>query len=222
MLPVSNRDGQMLDMLDAMFTATSATCVTGLVVFDTYTQFSTFGQVVILLLIQVGGAGAGNAYHIFQHCRRASAGLQKPSPCQREHQPFGRQPGPGAAAVRYEGRLCFRGHRCGAACSCVRPSVRCGWYFHLGVHFHLVVLQRGVRYPGPRHAGRQRYSLSEQSVRFGCYFTAHHQRRTGLSCLAGPFGLPPYTPPAHTHKAGFVDHRLAAPAGHCGHPVHGV
>ena len=55
MLPVSNRDGQMLDMLDAMFTATSATCVTGLVVFDTYTQFSTFGQVVILLLIQVGG-----------------------------------------------------------------------------------------------------------------------------------------------------------------------
>ena len=57
MLPVSNRDGQMLDMLDAMFTATSATCVTGLVVFDTYTQFSTFGQVVILLLIQVGGLG---------------------------------------------------------------------------------------------------------------------------------------------------------------------
>ena len=51
MLPVSNRDGQMLDMLDAMFTATSATCVTGLVVFDTYTQFSTFGQVVILLLV---------------------------------------------------------------------------------------------------------------------------------------------------------------------------
>ena len=44
-------------MLDAMFTATSATCVTGLVVFDTYTQFSTFGQVVILLLIQVGGLG---------------------------------------------------------------------------------------------------------------------------------------------------------------------
>ena len=53
----TNRDGQMLDMLDAMFTATSATCVTGLVVFDTYTQFSTFGQVVILLLIQVGGLG---------------------------------------------------------------------------------------------------------------------------------------------------------------------
>ena len=40
MLPVSNRDGQMLDMLDAMFTATSATCVTGLVVFDTYTPVS--------------------------------------------------------------------------------------------------------------------------------------------------------------------------------------
>ncbi|MEI3015102.1 MAG: hypothetical protein V8T36_10580 [Ruthenibacterium lactatiformans] len=112
MLPVSNRDGQMLDMLDAMFTATSATCVTGLVVFDTYTQFSTFGQSKNAAAHSGGRAGAGNAYHIFQHCRRASAGLQKPSPCQREHQPFGRQPLSCAAAVRYEGRLCFRGHRC--------------------------------------------------------------------------------------------------------------
>ncbi len=57
MLPIASRDGQSAGLLGAMFTATSATCVTGLVVFDTYTQFSVFGQIVILLLIQVGGLG---------------------------------------------------------------------------------------------------------------------------------------------------------------------
>ncbi len=57
LLPVSNRGGHVPNVLDALFTATSATCVTGLVVFDTYTQFTVFGQVVILLLIQIGGLG---------------------------------------------------------------------------------------------------------------------------------------------------------------------
>ena len=57
MLPIASRDGQSAGLLGALFTATSATCVTGLVVFDTYTQFSLFGQVVIILLIQVGGLG---------------------------------------------------------------------------------------------------------------------------------------------------------------------
>ncbi len=55
-LPISSRSGR-LGVVDAMFTATSATCVTGLIVRDTWTQFSVFGQVVILLLIQVGGLG---------------------------------------------------------------------------------------------------------------------------------------------------------------------
>ena len=44
-------------VLDAFFTATSATCVTGLVVVDTFSQFTLFGQCVILLLIQIGGLG---------------------------------------------------------------------------------------------------------------------------------------------------------------------
>ena len=57
MLPISSRSGLGTPFLDALFTATSATCVTGLVVFDTYTQFSTFGQAVVLLLIQIGGLG---------------------------------------------------------------------------------------------------------------------------------------------------------------------
>ncbi|BAL00870.1 Ktr system potassium uptake protein KtrB [Oscillibacter valericigenes Sjm18-20] len=56
-LPISSRSGNGLGLLDAAFTAASATCVTGLALFDTYTQFTVFGQVVILLLIQVGGLG---------------------------------------------------------------------------------------------------------------------------------------------------------------------
>ena len=55
-LPIASRHGR-LDVLNAMFTATSATCVTGLVVRDTWTQFTWFGQAVVLLLIQVGGLG---------------------------------------------------------------------------------------------------------------------------------------------------------------------
>ncbi|MDD2401569.1 MAG: TrkH family potassium uptake protein [Clostridia bacterium] len=57
MLPQATIDGQGLPVLDAFFTATSAVCVTGLVVVDTGTFFTIFGQLVILLLIQVGGIG---------------------------------------------------------------------------------------------------------------------------------------------------------------------
>ena len=57
MLPISNRDGRIFPFLSALFTATSATCVTGLVVADTATQFTMFGQLVILILIQLGGLG---------------------------------------------------------------------------------------------------------------------------------------------------------------------
>lgn len=55
-LPISSVEGY-LPVLDALFTATSAVCVTGLAVVDTGTQFTTFGQLVILLLIQAGGLG---------------------------------------------------------------------------------------------------------------------------------------------------------------------
>ena len=55
MLPFSTREG--ISLLDAFFTATSATCVTGLLVVDTYSAFTPFGQGVVLCLIQVGGLG---------------------------------------------------------------------------------------------------------------------------------------------------------------------
>ncbi len=56
-LPVSTQSGEGASFLDALFTATSATCVTGLVVQDTAQFWSPFGQGVILLLIQIGGMG---------------------------------------------------------------------------------------------------------------------------------------------------------------------
>lgn len=56
-LPVCTRSGEATPFIDALFTATSATCVTGLVVFDTWTHWNAFGQAVVLLLIQVGGLG---------------------------------------------------------------------------------------------------------------------------------------------------------------------
>ena len=57
MLPFASRAPGSASFLDALFTATSATCVTGLVVQDTATYWSIFGQAVILLLIQIGGMG---------------------------------------------------------------------------------------------------------------------------------------------------------------------
>lgn len=57
MLPFSSCEGVVTPVLDALFTSTSAVCVTGLVVYDTASYWSVFGQLVILLLIQIGGMG---------------------------------------------------------------------------------------------------------------------------------------------------------------------
>ena len=56
LLPIS-ADGESITFINALFTATSAVCVTGLTVVDTATGFSLFGQVVIMFLIQLGGLG---------------------------------------------------------------------------------------------------------------------------------------------------------------------
>ena len=57
MLPIASKSGECSGFLNAFFTATSSTCVTGLVVVDTYANWSLFGQAVILVLIQIGGLG---------------------------------------------------------------------------------------------------------------------------------------------------------------------
>ncbi|MBQ7836987.1 MAG: potassium transporter KtrB, partial [Clostridia bacterium] len=56
-LPISSANGKATPFLDALFTATTSTCVTGLVVTPTVSSWSVFGQVVILILIQIGGLG---------------------------------------------------------------------------------------------------------------------------------------------------------------------
>lgn len=56
-LPVASRDGESAGFFTGLFTATSATCVTGLILADTWIQWSFFGQVVILTMIQLGGLG---------------------------------------------------------------------------------------------------------------------------------------------------------------------
>ncbi len=57
MLPFATESGESASFLTAIFTSTSAICVTGLVVVDTPTYWSTFGQVVVMRLVQVGGLG---------------------------------------------------------------------------------------------------------------------------------------------------------------------
>jgi trk system potassium uptake protein TrkH len=56
-LPFSHREGIDISFIDALFTATSAVCVTGLIVVDTYDAYNIFGQTIIAMLIQIGGLG---------------------------------------------------------------------------------------------------------------------------------------------------------------------
>ena len=56
-LPISTSTGRRAPLVDALFTANSAICVTGLTVVDTGNYWSHFGQIVILILIQIGGLG---------------------------------------------------------------------------------------------------------------------------------------------------------------------
>ena len=57
LLPVSVKDGAVVTPIDALFTSTSAVCVTGLIAIDTADHFTPFGQAVVAALIQIGGLG---------------------------------------------------------------------------------------------------------------------------------------------------------------------
>lgn len=76
-LPIASRNNISVGFIKALFTATSATCVTGLVVFDTYTQWTIFGQIVILLLIQVGGLGFMTIITMFSFLLKRKIGLKQ-------------------------------------------------------------------------------------------------------------------------------------------------
>ena len=76
-LPAASRNGVSCGFRPALFTATSATCVTGLVMYDTWTQWSPFGQVVIITLIQIGGLGFMSAATLFVFLLRRRIGLKQ-------------------------------------------------------------------------------------------------------------------------------------------------
>ncbi len=76
-LPISTKTGQLTSPVDALFTATSAVCVTGLVVVDTADYWSLFGQIVILVLIQAGGFGFMTSATVFLLAFGRRIGLQE-------------------------------------------------------------------------------------------------------------------------------------------------
>ena len=76
-LPVSSRNHRPAGLVTALFTATSATCVTGLVLADTWLQWSNFGQGIILLLIEIGGLGFMSAASLAYFSFRRKISIQK-------------------------------------------------------------------------------------------------------------------------------------------------
>ena len=76
-LPAASRDGISCGFRPALFTATSATCVTGLVLYDTWSQWSGFGQIVIISLIQIGGLGFMSAATLVVFMLRRKVGLKQ-------------------------------------------------------------------------------------------------------------------------------------------------
>lgn len=76
-LPIAARSGVSCGFFPALFTATSATCVTGLTLFDTWTQWSGFGQIVILMLIELGGLGFMSAAAMVIFLFRKKVGLKQ-------------------------------------------------------------------------------------------------------------------------------------------------
>ena len=77
MLPIASRSGTSCGLRPALFTATSATCVTGLVLYDTWTQWTGFGQAVILALIEIGGLGFMSAASFLIFLLRRKVGLKQ-------------------------------------------------------------------------------------------------------------------------------------------------
>lgn len=77
MLPAASRSGQSCGLRGALFTATSATCVTGLTLYDTFTQWTLFGQTVIICLIQIGGLGFMSIATMVVFLLRRKVGLKQ-------------------------------------------------------------------------------------------------------------------------------------------------
>lgn len=77
MLPISSRSGEWTPFTNALFTSTSATCVTGLIVYDTFSHWSIFGQLTIITLIQIGGLGFMTIITMFSFLLKRRIGLRE-------------------------------------------------------------------------------------------------------------------------------------------------
>lgn len=75
-MPFSSRSGDWTPFINSLFTATSASCITGLVVYDTYTYWSTAGQIIILALIQIGALGIVTLATFFSILLRKKVGVK--------------------------------------------------------------------------------------------------------------------------------------------------
>lgn len=76
-LPISSKSGGGTPFVNALFTATSATCVTGMVVYDTYSHWSVFGQFIIISLVQIGGVGFMMVATLFSLLLKRKIGLNE-------------------------------------------------------------------------------------------------------------------------------------------------
>src|SRR5690606_11077470 len=79
MLPALNNSDRDLSFIDALFTSTSASCVTGLIVVDTATFFNTKGQILLMLLFQIGGLGIISFATFFATFMKKGVGLKQQS-----------------------------------------------------------------------------------------------------------------------------------------------
>lgn len=79
-LPISSKSGEFTPLLSCVFTAASATCVTGLILFDTYTHWNAFGQGILMMLIQIGGLGLVTFTSFFNLVVGRKLGLRRYAP----------------------------------------------------------------------------------------------------------------------------------------------
>ena len=142
MLPLSTTAGCVTPFHEALFTATSAVCVTGLVVQDTGSYWSVFGQAVILTLIQIGGLGVVTVAASFALLSGRRISLMQRSTMQdaiSAPKVGGNRP---ADTVHPAGNISDRTDRCACHAAGVLPGLRMARDLDGGISFHLRLLQR--------------------------------------------------------------------------------
>lgn len=144
MLPIASRDGQSEPFLNCLFTAASASCVTGLVVADTWTQWSLFGQMVLLVLIQLGGLGFISIGIFLSIVLRRKIGLKERGLMQESVNTLQIGGMVKLAKKIIIGTAILRAGRCHTVLP-VYSGVRSGpWYLVWNISFCFSLLQRGL------------------------------------------------------------------------------